>query len=311
MSTLIAIVCALAAGLAFATEGVVQQGVASSGPADEDARAMMRRLVRNKLWWAGGFAALCSFGFQALAMAFGPLTLVQPLVASEVLFALPISARQHGVRLGAREWLASCVVVAGLGMGIACALPGQGDPFAPLSHWAFALGAVVVIVSVVVLVAHRVSGTVRASLYAFAAASVLSLQSALYKTSIELLARDRLGVFGHWQAYGLIVASFLGLYLVQRAYKAGPLAASMPVMDAVLPVGSIALGLGLFGETIRRGPLALTGALVGLGLLVAGIVLLDTSGAVRRQQRIEDQRQRRRAQRAHRDQARSARSEQS
>lgn len=305
MHLLIAIVCAIAAGLCFATEGVLQQGVASGGPAGEDSRTMIRRLVRDKLWWVGGIAALASFGFQALAMAFGPLALVQPLVATEVLFALPISAHRHGIRLGAREWLASCVVVAGLGVGIFSALPRQGNPLAPVTRWAFALGAVVVIVVVVVLLARRLSGTVRASLYAFAGASVLSLQSALYKTSIELLARERFGVFAHWQAYALVVASFLGLYLVQRAYKAGPLAASMPVMDAVLPVGSIALGLGLFGEHIRTGALPLAGALVGLGLLIAGIVLLDTSGAIRRQQQIEDRKQQQRAQR--RDQKRTAR----
>lgn len=301
MEVLIASGCALAAGLAFAIEGVVQQGVASRGPVGEKPWAMMRRVAGNKKWWAGGFAALCSFGLQALAMAFGPLALVQPLVGSEVLFALPISARKRGVRLGAREWSCALMVVAGLALALASAMPRQGHPLAAGYRWGFALGAGAVIVIAVVLLARRLSGTVRASLFAMAGATVLALQSALYKTSIELLARERFGVFGHWQAYALIVASFLGLYLVQRAYKAGPLAASMPVMDAVLPVGSIALGLGLFGETIRTEPLALTGALIGLAVLITGIVLLDTSDATRRQQKIEDKQQHTRARQDNQD----------
>lgn len=84
-----------------------------------------------------------------------------------------------------------------------------------------------------------------------------------------------------------VIASFLGLYLVQNAYQAGPLAASMPVMDAVLPTVAIALGVGLFGEPINTSWWGLTGASAGLMLLIIGIVALDTSGAVRRQQQIE------------------------
>lgn len=79
MRVLIASGCALAAGLAFAVEGVVQQGVASRGPVGEKPWTMMRRVAGNKKWWAGGCAALCSFGFQALAMAFGPLALASIL----------------------------------------------------------------------------------------------------------------------------------------------------------------------------------------------------------------------------------------
>jgi hypothetical protein len=134
---------------------------------------------------------------------------------------------------------------------------------------------------------------VRASLYALAGAGMLGLQSALFDATIQLLQRDRFGVFAHWQAYALIVVSFAGLGLIQAAYKAGPLPASLPVIDAVLPATAIALGMGLFGETVNTSWSGLTGAGVGLALLIGGIIGLDTSRTVRRQQRIEDQQQRR------------------
>jgi hypothetical protein len=75
---------------------------------------------------------------------------------------------------------------------------------------------------------------------------------------------------------------------VQNAYQAGPLAASMPVMDAVLPTVAIALGVGLFKEPIRTSWWGLAGASTGLALLIIGIVALDTSGAVRRQHQVEE-----------------------
>jgi hypothetical protein len=77
------------------------------------------------------------------------------------------------------------------------------------------------------------------------------------------------------------------LFLVQNAYQAGPLTASMPVMDAVLPMVSIGLGIGLFGEHVRTTLFGLAGAAAGIALLVTGIIMLDTSPVIRRHQREE------------------------
>ncbi len=286
----VAAVAALAAGMALAAEGVLQQRAASSRPSDEQFSArMLLALVRNKRWLVGLAAAGLSYGFQAVALAFGPLALVQPLIVSELLFAVPISAKLRGVRLGRREWSAILTVVAGLAVGIVSAFPRKGHPLQPISLWAYPLGGVAVVAVGCVLIGRALSGPARASLFALAGATVLALQSALYDASITLLERDKLGVFTHWQAYAVIVASLVGMYLVQNAYQAGPLAASMPVMDATLPTVSIALGIGLFSEPVRTSVWGLAGASLGLILLIVGIVTLDTSGAVRRQQEIEQE----------------------
>jgi drug/metabolite transporter (DMT)-like permease len=287
-SMLISVFAAIAAGMALATTGVLQQRAASSRPNDEQfSLRMLIKLARNKTWLAGLGAAVLSYGFQALALAFGPLALVQPLVVSELLFAVPISAKLRGIHLGRREWTAVLTVVAGLGIGIACAHPRKANPLVPLSLWACAIGGIAVLVALALLIGRQLAGPAKASLFALAGASTMALQSALYKATITALERDKLGVFLHWQAYALIIASFLGLYLVQNAYQAGPLAASMPVMDAVLPTVGIALGVGLFREPIRTSWWGLAGASAGLVLLIIGIVVLDTSGAVRRQHQVE------------------------
>ena len=290
-SIIISAVAAIAAGMALAATGVLQQRAASSRPDDEQfSLRMLARLARDKTWLMGIGAAVLSYGFQALALAFGPLALVQPLVVSELLFAVPVSAKMRGIRLGRREWTAMAIVVAGLGLGIASAHPRKANPLVPIELWAYALGGIALLVTLALLIGRQLTGPAKASLFALAGASVMALQSALYKATITALERDKLGVFTHWQAYALIVASFLGLYLVQNAYQAGPLAASMPVMDAVLPTVAIALGIGLFGEPVNTSWWGLTGASVGLVLLISGIVALDTSGAVRRQQRVEEKR---------------------
>jgi drug/metabolite transporter (DMT)-like permease len=277
----------------MAGEGLLQQGAASKGPRTEDSRQMFSRLVRDKRWWAGLGSAAGGYGFQALALAFGPLALVQPLIVSEMLFAIPISARRRGVHLDPRAWISAVGVVAGLGLGIGFAQPRQGDPLAPgIAEWAWALGGTAVITAGSIGLTRIVSGAARASLYALAGAIMLALQSALFDTSIQLLKQHQLAVFAYWQAYALIGVSFAGLSLIQRAYKAGPLPASLPIIDAVLPIGAVALGLGLFHEMINTRWWALAGAGLGVAMLVGGIIGLDTSPAVRKQQLVEDQNQR-------------------
>lgn len=288
LSYAVAGLAALVAGACLAATGLLQQRAASKRPEREELRLrLIVNLAHNRMWLAGAGAAVVSYAFQAVALALGPLALVQPLITSELIFAIPLSARWHGARLGRREWAAVLAVAGGLVLGIAAAYPQRGDPTQPLLQWVYVLTPIAALVAVAVLLGRLARGPPRASLFALAGATVLALQSALYATTIELLRDDIWQTFSHWQPYALIVASLFGAFLVESAYAAGPLAASMPVMDATLPLVGIALGVALFDEQIRTGALALAGAAVGLALLVAGIVALDTSPLVRREQRYE------------------------
>lgn len=136
-SILISAFAAIAAGMALAATGVLQQRAASTRPSGERfSLHMLATLAHNKTWLAGIGAAVLSYGFQAVALAFGPLALVQPLVVSELLFAVPISAKLRGIHLGRREWTAVLTVVVGLAIGIVCAHPRKASPLVPISLWA-------------------------------------------------------------------------------------------------------------------------------------------------------------------------------
>ncbi len=279
---------ALAGGLLLAITGLLHQRAASQRPKGERfSLQLIRSLAHNRLWLLGLVTIFASYGFQAIALALGPLAFVQPIIAAELIFAVPVSVRLRGLRIGAREWAAIAAVVIGLTLGLAAARPHRGDPLQPLSLWAYGLAGVAAVAGASVLAGLWIRGPVRASLFALAGATVLGCQSALFGATIALLRQDLAGTFSAWQPYVLIVASLLGGFLVQNAYQAGPLAASMPVMDAALPLTGIALGIGLFGEQIYTSALALTGTAAGLVLLLAGIIALDTSPLVRREQRIE------------------------
>jgi drug/metabolite transporter (DMT)-like permease len=283
---------AVVAGGLLAITGLLHQRAASSRPQGEQfSLRMLIALAHNKLWLIGIATVVLSYAFQAIALALGPLVLVQPLIVTELIFAVPISVRLRGLRIGKREWLAVLAVVGGLAVGIASARPARGDPVQPLSVWSYGLLAVGAVVALSIAVGLAMRGPVKASMFALAGATVLALQSALFGSTIALLRREGAATFGGWEPYALIVASLLGGYLVQNAYHAGPLAASMPVMDVTLPLGGIALGVGLFGEQVATGPVALAGGSLGIAMLLAGIILLDTSPLIRREQRMEREEQ--------------------
>lgn len=287
-SVLIAVFFSMLAGASFAAAGVLQQRMAAR---QQDQRSLsfglLRALAREPVWLGGiGFAVL-SYAFQAVALTFGPLSLVQPIIISELIFALPVAARLRNVRMTGRDWLASAAVVAGLAMALTAADPQQGTPQASALGWIVVLGGVLVLTAAAVGLGRRLGGTWHASSFALAGAVALGSQSAVYASTLELLREDIFGVFLHWQPYVLIALSILGLLLVQSAFQVGPLAASAPVIDGFEPATAVTIGLVLFGETVRTSPTALALMALGAVLVLSGIVGLDTSPTSRRLHKLD------------------------
>src|SRR5882724_7606474 len=103
---------ALAAACAFGIAAAVQHQQAGRAPqARSPSLKLLRDVARRPLWLAGIALATGAYGLQALALAYGPLTLVAPIVAADLLFALPLAARWARRPLRPRDW-AGCLLVA-------------------------------------------------------------------------------------------------------------------------------------------------------------------------------------------------------
>jgi drug/metabolite transporter (DMT)-like permease len=279
---LIAVVFAVAAGSSFAVGGVLQQHAAARRPPGEELSVrLLAGLLRHRAWLAGIGLAFLAYALESVALAYGPLIVVQPLIVTELLTALPLSMRWDGMRIGGREWAGAIAVTFGLAVGLVSAAPGAGTALPSLHAWIPALAGTALAATLAVLTSRRMRGPLRASLYAAAAGLVLSLQAALLKSAIALFTRGLLPALQSWQLWAMVAASLVGLLLVQTAYQAGPLALSMPVLDTVGPAVAIILGVLVFREQIRTG-LWLIGIAAGLIPLFAGIALLDTSVLRRR-----------------------------
>ena len=269
------------AALLYALASVLQHRAATAQPEQQSMRlGLLRRLVTEPLWLAGIMADGFAFVFQFVALGHGSLVVVQPLLVSGLLFALPLEAWLSATRLTRRDWLGAAAVVAGLSLFLLVAGAGRGDAEVADVSWGVLIAIGSVAVAALVLAARGGPSRRRATLLATAAGIVYGLTAALTKSTAHTLGLGLGHVVLSPQLAGLIVFGGLGLLLAQSAFQAGPLDASLPMLTVTDPIVSIAIGAAVFDETIAVGPVSSALEAVGLVLVVVGVFTLGRSAAV-------------------------------
>jgi len=280
-----AILLALAASLCTATSSVCQRiGARRDEAGDFDLR-LLWRLARRPVWLLGLASMILGFVFQVSALHFGPLALVQPILALELLFvfayiALPGRKR---VTVRPRDWLAAVAMSAGIGGFLGVASPSGGRLDAPASLWwpvsLVTLGLVVLALTVTYgpLRRHVASGPRRAAVLGAATGISWGFVAAVIKELSARLGEGVGAVTTSWPLYVLIVTGAATLILANHALAAGPLAASQPGFTILDPLWASMLGLLLFGEHVQAGALNLFLEALALAVIVAGVATLSHS----------------------------------
>ncbi|KUI15951.1 hypothetical protein AU191_13400 [Mycolicibacterium acapulense] len=277
------VLLALLAAVFLAIGIVVRQRATLDVPEEHGiSTVMVTTLLRRPLWWAGTAAALAGYGFQALALIKGSLLLVQPILTSALLFALPLSARLANRRVTRREWMWAMVLTAALAVFVVLAKtrPGDYEASVPLS----VLVAVVCAgaVTACVILAVRTAGWKRAVLLAVAVGLLFGVVALLTKLVMFLLANGGVGKVVTTPAlYLLLVLGVLAVFLQQSAFHAGSLQTSVPTMLVLEPVVAVVLGAVVLGEHMTVGgvkAIAISAAVVAMA--AATIALGRDEGAL-------------------------------
>lgn len=276
-----AIAAALSAACSFATAAILQQEAAQTvDPSEALHLRLLLDLLRRRRWVVGVGMLITGFVLQAVALANGPVALVQPIVATELAFAIPIAIWRRRRRAGRREWVGIALVLCGVStfLVVASPAPGIGEP--DPSDWWRTLVPVGIFIAAAVAVARVHQGPRRASFLGAAAGASFALLAVLTKAVTHRLGHGVSTTFTSWEIYVLVGLGIAALVISQSAYQAGPLALSMPAISIVEPVMAVAIGDTLFQEQARLGGAALAleicAALVALG----GLTLLSTSPMV-------------------------------
>ena len=281
-----AVFLAFGAALAYAAASVLQQREAQADAGRDQGSAvgggirLVLRLARRPLWLAGLGSDAVGYVLQALALGVGELLIVQPVLTSGILFALPAGARWSGRRLGRADFAWACVLAAGLVAFLLLAGTEGGSDFASTRAWLVCAAVAVPVLSVTMIAGTRAHGTRRAVLFAFTTAALFGITAALTKASVVLLDHDGIGALRHWEPYALVVLGALGFVVNQRAFQAGSLTASLPTLTVVEPIVASIIGVTMLHETLPiEGVLAWTAVALSVAAMVVATVVLSRSAA--------------------------------
>jgi drug/metabolite transporter (DMT)-like permease len=266
----LSVLLSFASALAYAAGAIVQEQVAVSSPGS----AYLP--LRRPGWW--GSLALNGLGgvLHVVALAYGPLSLVQPLGALTIVFALPMAALFVGRRAGATAWRGAVMATVGLAGLLALVGSSDGHSLDTAQRVAVALvsGGAVVALMCAGRAAHR-HPAVRSVLLATASGIAFGMSSVFTKTvavdwthGIDLDDLPSLAVIGLFAVAGVLVS--------QASYRGGGLAAPLATLTVVNPVLAAAVGILMFGETFRHGGAGSALAVICGVVAAGGLIMLTT-----------------------------------
>ncbi|MBV9095119.1 MAG: DMT family transporter [Streptosporangiaceae bacterium] len=272
---------ALLTALANGTASVLQRMAAASAPSAKALHlSLFGYLIKRKVWLAGIGMVVVASVCQAVALATGPVALVQPIFIIELPFTLLLASRLVRRKLSRQTWSAVVLVTAALCAGLAAAAPSGGGTSASGKVWAAALISTGIFEAVVITVGVRTRGNVRGAAFGLAAACGYALTATLMKSAMAALEHGIGPFFSSWQLYGTAVAGVGALFLLQNGLQAGSLVAVQPPLTFGDALISICYGVTVFGENMRTGGWLLVVQIVALIAIAIGCIELSRSLAV-------------------------------
>ncbi len=274
----LAICVAAASAVGFAMSSSLQHHANEKLVATHRGNRHLAALLRRPWWVVGQALALVSFTLHAVALRLGLMVVVQPVVVSGIVLAVPVRAALERRIPAAREISMVALTAAALSLFLVSADPTVHD-VAPRSGTAAVVTAVGAVLTLgVVWLANGRPGLVRAHLYGAAAGLLFGLTAGLVKLATTMSATGS-GPVGQlwallaaWPTWAVVVVGLSGVSLNQRAYRCGPLSASMPILNIVDVLVAIGFGVVVFHERPATGALAILGQLVGIVVIVLGLV---------------------------------------
>ncbi|MFI9049149.1 DMT family transporter [Streptomyces sp. NPDC053427] len=277
---LLALGAACCLGLGFVFQ---QEAAQHAPPKDYLSLRLLLDLVRMPRWVAGIALFIVGMALGALALGMGDITLVEPLLATNLLFAMALARRLSGQRLGRSGWAGLWLLAGGVTAFIVAGQPHGGTSEAGRPAQWLIMGIVLATALVLAAVAkrERVHVSLEAALLGVAAGLLYGLQDALTRISGERFGQGGwAGLLISWQPYAILVLGILALVMVQSAFETAPLRMSLPALTAAQPLAGIACGVGFLGDQLRVTPGALAWEAAGIVAVIAGIVLIGSHPAM-------------------------------
>ncbi|PSJ27266.1 hypothetical protein B7P34_18655 [Streptosporangium nondiastaticum] len=267
---LLPVLLCLVSAVAYAGAAIVQERVAATTADGPGARGPLRRPG----WWGAVALTGLGAGLHVVALAYGPLSLVQPLGALTIVFALPMAALFARRPVGSAGWRGALLATGGLAGILTLTGPPRAETLdaaqRPLLAAAVLTGA-----AVLALGARRARrAVVRGVVLAAAAGAAFGMGSVFTKAAAEDWTSHETGSLVPTLLATAVLAS-AGMLLSQASYRGAGLAAPLATVTIVNPVVAAAVGTAVLGETFRYGAAGGVLAVLAGGFATAGVVTLS------------------------------------
>ena len=281
-----ALLAAVLLGVGF----VLQQYSAEQEPESRFLRLrILTDLLRQPRWLLGVACMIAGYLLVAWTIDHLELTLVEPLLTTYLIWALVLAVPISRQPVKVSEVTGALILIGGVTLvSLSRSTTPVGLSFGSLSHW-YAAAIIAGIAFAAVVIGHRRQGQVRATLTGIGAGLVFGIQDALTRQTLEGLQGNSWTVlFSTWSAYALVGAGILGIWLMQNAFSAASLHASLPAIAAGEPLAGIALGIVVFGDRVQVTPGMLAIEAGGIAALIVGVIAVARSSAFSGLRKITD-----------------------
>lgn len=235
---------------------------------------LFKRLLRDGQWWLGSIVAAVGFALQAAALGFGSVLLVQALLVTSLLFALPINARLTHRRVTRWEWMWAALLAAAVAVIVVVGNPTAGHSRASFETWTAVIAVLGPALVLCVVGARIWSGPVSAVLLALVSGALWGVFAVLTKGVVDRLDDGLWELLRTPELYVWALVAIAGTAWQQSSFRAGALTASLPTMTVAEPVVGSVLGIVVLGETLRPGDAGWLTLIVAVAVMVIATAAL-------------------------------------
>jgi drug/metabolite transporter (DMT)-like permease len=275
----IAAILAVLAAVFFALAATLWQRASMAAGIEAGKPQGFARLLTNWVWLLGLGAQILGIVLQAAALDRGRVAIIQPLLVTAVIWAMPLGYFLTNQTITRRHVLGAAVVVAGLAIFASVGDPAGGVDNAPTSDWIAAFLVIGAVCAGLLLFAGRGGLSAKAAVFGTVAGILYGVSATLMKPVVEELHADgAAAVLESWELWVMAATGIVGFYLQQVSLATGRLVTSVATVSVANPVVSVLLGVLVLQERLDQPPAwHAVVAVGGLALALLGAVVVASA----------------------------------
>jgi drug/metabolite transporter (DMT)-like permease len=277
MSAVIAGCLGLVAATLFGAASVLEERSAKQVPHRAAlSPRLLADLVRRPLFLASIGVNVVGCALQIVALHFGSLTLVQPLLVLSLLFAVVIASVAVR-RRGPDAILLAGVTCCALGIAgfLAVARPHGGTGTAGPAAALPLVAALAAVLASCLAAARWGPAALRPLWLALGCGAAFGVNALLLKIVPGTLPAGFADPLQQWPLYLTVIVTPVGFLLNQNAFQAGSMIApALAVITTADPLVAMAAGAAFLHEKIAAAPLDLAAEGVALTVMIGGVITL-------------------------------------